>query len=335
MYPTVLPWTALLHQLAFSIMPSSPILPWQETHNPEYRTAKGWRIFVYVAVPLLVALFMALPFVMMDDKNPSVAIAVGFGIVGFGMAGFMIYGLLETIKGVFTIGAREVGQVGAFKTKTLALNEILGYRIDDKYTRIYPKENYLPTIKIGYTTERYSEINHWLAAHYPDLDQAETEQATASLLADEALGDNPKTRAASLHRAQQIARVLNTAGWVVTGWLLFYPHPYDWASAAGILVPVLTIAALWLLPKTLRLDEKKNSGYPAVMVAFMMPSLGLLLRMLLDYDVVNYAVLWPVVGTVAGGTAILLAIGSRNFLSQKDSLVSSAFTIVLLAGLYG
>jgi hypothetical protein len=316
-------------------MPPSPILPWQETHNPEYRTAKGWRIFVYVAVPLLVALFVALPFLMMGGKNPSVAVAVGFGAVSFGMAGFMIYGLFETIRGGFTIGSREVSQVGALKTKTLALNEILGYRIDDKYTRIYPKETSLHTIKIGYTTERYSEINHWLAARYPDLDQTETEQATAAILADDALGDTPEARATALGRAQQVARLLNIAGGAVTLWLFFYPTPYKWAIAAGLLLPALATAALWLLPRTLRIVEKKNGTYPTVTIAFIGPSLCLLIRTLSDQELVSYAPLWSVAGAVAAGTAGLLAVGSRRFVFRPGETASVGFTIALLALLYG
>lgn len=326
---------ALLPQLAFQYMTPSPILPWQATHNPEYRIARGWRIFACILVPPLVLMFLAIPLLMMSGQNPSIGLAAGFAIISLGAIWFMIYTLLATLKGRFIIGTQEVSQVGAFKTKTLALNEILGYRVDTQHIYIYPKESYLPTIKIGYITERHQEIGLWLAGHYPDLDHLETEQATAALLADDTIGDTPAARATAVAKARQTALVLNSIGGAVGAWLLLYPHPYKWVIPLGILWPWLAVAALWQLPRTLRIDEKKKSGYPSVLIAFIAPSFGLLLRALFDYKLVSYAPLWPLAGAVVAGVAIVLALVSRNFLFRQGSTGSVGLTIVLLAALYG
>lgn len=309
--------------------------PLQETPNPEYRIAKGWRIFLYVLVPPMMLLFLALPFVMMSDKNPWIGAAVGFTAMGLGAALFMGYVLLDTIRGRFIIGPREVRKVGAFKTKTLALNEIQGFRVDDKYVTIYPRENYLPTLRTSNTTERFQEIVQWLASRYPDLNRVDVEQATAALLADEALGDTPEARARALVSAKRVALGLNIAGVAVGIWLLFYPKPYEWIVAGALLVPVLAAGALWLLPHTVRIDQKKNSGYPSVLAAVFAPGLVLLLRSLFDFEIVSHAALWPVVGKVAAGTALVLAIGSRNFLFKQGSTASVGLTVVVLAALYG
>lgn len=89
------------------------------------------------------------------------------------------------------------------------------------------------------------------------------------------------------------------------------------------------------MPHSLRIDEKANSGYPSVLVAVLLPCLGLLLRALFDYELVSYAPLWPVVGATATGAGLLLAIGSRQFLFRPGSQGSVGGTIVLLACLYG
>ncbi|MDO7850460.1 hypothetical protein [Hymenobacter convexus] len=311
------------------------MLPWQETYTREYRTAKGYRILIYVLMPPLILVFLALPFLLMRGKNPFPAGIIGFGVLGVGLAGFFVYGLIETVKGRVIIGAREVSQVGAFNTKTLALSEIAGYRVEGKYTRIYPTEAYLPTFKIGDTTERYAELQQWLAARYPDLDQVDTERATAAILADDELGPTPEARAAALTRAVAVARTLNIAGGAAGAWAIAYAHPYEWAVGACLLVPVLAAVALWLLPRTLRIDEKRNSGHPAVLIAVLVPCLGLLIRALFDYELVSHAPLWPRVGTAATGAALVLAIGSRKFLFRAGSMVSVGLHIGVLAVLYG
>jgi hypothetical protein len=311
------------------------MLPWQETYTREYRTVKGYRILIYVLMPPMILVFLALPFLMMRGKNPFPAGIIGFGVLGVGMAAFFTYGLIETVKGRLIIGAREVSQVGAFKTKTLALPEIAGYRTDDKYTRVYPKEPYLPTLKIGHTTERYGELQQWLAARYPDLDCLDTERATAAILEDDHLGHSPEERAAALARATAVARVLNIAGGVAGAWAIVYPHPYKWALAGCLLLPMLATAALWLLPHTLRLDEKRNSGYPALTVAWLIPCLGLLIRALFDYELVSYAPLWPLAGATAALTALALAFGSRRFLFLAGEAAGLRIHIGALALLYG
>jgi hypothetical protein len=316
-------------------MPSSSALPWQETHNSAYRMAKGWRILFYVLLPPLLLLFLVLPFVLLKGKNPSVVAAVAFGGMCLGIVRVLLHALLDAVRGVLIIGPREVTQVGAFKTKTLGLHEILGYRLDDKHVSISPKDGGQPAIKISGSTERYPEIIQWLSVRYPDLNHTEAEQATTVLLADEALGATPEARATALDRARQVAAVLNIAGGLVGAWLIFHPEPYPWAVAAGLLLPALTMAALWLLPNTLRIDEEKNSGYPSALVGFLAPSMALLVRALFDYEVVSYALLWAVAGKAAAGVALLLGIGSRKFLVQQGALTRTVFAVGLLAALYG
>ena len=311
------------------------MVPWHASYPSEYRTAKGWRIFIYLTMPLLAALFLWLPFELMQGKNSSTALVLGSSIVCMGLVGGMLYGLMETAKWKLNIGQWQITETGTFKTKTLALDAIRGYRTDDKYTRIYPRQQDQPVIKIGYTTERYQEIRLWLAGHYPNLDAVETEQATQELLADVAIGATPEARAAAVHRATRVARVLNIGGFAVAAWLFFWPRPHGGAIAAGLLQPLLAIAALWAFPHTLRIDEKKNSGHPSLLAGFIMVSLILLVRGLFDYEVVDYAPLWPVAGLAAVAVAGALALGSRKFLALPTERLSVGMTLLVLAALYG
>ncbi|OGX86213.1 hypothetical protein BEN47_01250 [Hymenobacter lapidarius] len=197
-----------------------------QTAPQEYRTAKAYRILIYVGAPLLILLFLALPFMLMNGENPVPGyFLAGFAILGLGMAAFLVYGLFETAKGRLVVQEQSVSQVGAFKTKTLAAHEIKGFRADDKYTHIVPMSPHLPKLKIGHTTERYEEIQQWLVARYPDLNRVDLERATAGLLEDHDLGRNAEERAETLAKAAMVARTLNIAGGVVCAWLVFIPRP--------------------------------------------------------------------------------------------------------------
>lgn len=300
-----------------------------------YRTAPLYRTLIYILLPPLGLAFLALPFWLMQGKSQSAGSTAGFLGMGLGLAAFVGYWLADAARARVTTGPQYVSQTNAFGTKTLTLTEISGYRTDDKRTRIYAKAAHRPTLSVAHTIERHQEIQQWLATSYPDLDRQETEQARARLLENDDLGRTPEERADALEAAGNTARTLNIAGGVVTAWLLFYPHPYEWAMGAGLLVPLLAAAALWRLPSVLRVDEEKNSGYPSVFIALLGPGFGLLWRALFDYELVSYARLWPVAGAAAVGAALVLAIGSREFLFRRDSGLRVGLTLVLLAGLYG
>lgn len=335
-WAAALPWAGITRSLLFAslIMIMTSPAP-DPAPTRVYRAAALYRTLLYVLLPPLGLAFLALPFWLMHGTSPSAWGTAVFLAMGLGLAAFVGYWLAETARARVSTGPQYVSQTNAFGTRALTLTEIAGYRTDDKYTRIYPTDPRRPTLRVAHTMERHAEIQQWLAARYPDLDRQETEQARAQLLADHDLGRTPEERADALQAAGNTARTLNIAGGVVTAWLLFYPHPYEWAMGAGLLLPVLAAAALWRSPSVLRVDEEKNSGYPSVFIALLGPGFGLLWRSLFDYELVSYAPLWPLVGAAAAGAALVLAIGSREFLLRRRSGLRVGLTIALLAGLYG
>src|SRR5687768_15718032 len=108
----------------------------------EYKIAKGWAIFMYIAAPLLIGLFawlLIMPFVpwMKDDVAPEIYWFLA--PMSLGMIGLMAVGLMDTIKGKFVIDNEKVYTIGIFSNRHLRFDEIKGYRITDKYIFIEPK----------------------------------------------------------------------------------------------------------------------------------------------------------------------------------------------------
>ncbi|GAA4348183.1 hypothetical protein GCM10023185_03850 [Hymenobacter saemangeumensis] len=303
--------------------------------SPTFATAKGWRIFLYVLLPPMAAIFLAMPLLAQNAKEPSLGLTAFMAVLGIGMGGFFIYGLLETVRWRLILGPEQLSQVGAFKTKTLAWDEVKGYRITQQYTFVVPKDKRKSTLKIGYTTERYVELQSWLARHFPNADVLEQEAAEKEALADHALGNSTEERSEQLARAAGTAKLLNIAGGLSAAWLIFFPRPYEWAVICALAVPLLAAAALWRHQGALRLNETTNSPYPSVLLAVLLPSLALSIRGLFDFEIVAYQQLWPVVGRAAVSMALLLGLGTREWLFRRQTAFAASLTLVFMAALYG
>lgn len=299
-----------------------------------YYTAKGWRIFLYVASPFLIALFLAAPFLSYGNHSDLWAVAF-MTILGVGMAGFFSYGLFEIAKWHFIIGPESLMTVSLFKTKTLLRKEIKGYRVNEHYIFVLPQDAKASTLKIGYTTDRYANIKDWLADRYPNLDEVETLEAAHEALADEELGRSSDERSKKLLQASRTAKYLNLGAWAVTAWLFFHPQPYQLAIGAGILIPVMSGAALWLHQGALRFNNEKNSPYPSIFIALFMPSLALLIRSVLDVDLVSYTPMWMVATQSALIVAGLLALGTYKWLFNSKARITEGAALVAAAIVYG
>ena len=310
------------------------LAPTQIETRQEYGTAFGWRLFIYLFMPPLIILFLAMPFLLWKEGQ-HIGQAVGVGVVAVGMALSFLYGLAETIKARHIITADTLIYRGVLRRKKILLANLRGYRIDQQYTRFYSTNPADPEIRIGYTSEKYTAMQQWFADRYPNLDELEQEQATISLLADNRLGSTPEEREKHLVKARRTAKWLNSAGGIVAAWLLLQPQPYHWAIAAGLIVPVAAMAAVWFHPGVLRLDERKNSAYPSLVTAILMPSLLLLLRGLLDFEILDYGNLWLPAMVISVLLALAMLAGSRQFLLQQDSRLSLVLAALAYAVLYG
>jgi len=311
-----------------------PVLP----YNPTYYTAKGYRILLYVLGPPLMLLFLAVPYLARHDSTGQPMNTTAWllmSVVGVGMAAVMGFGMYDAAKGHLALTATGFRQAGVFKTKELSFKDVQGFRHNDKYTFVVPKTPGLAKIKFAYTTERFEELNAWLAAHFPNLDQVETETDLAAALAREELGRSTEERTDRLEQARRTALVLNIAGGVAAAWLFLHPQPYQWAVAAGLLVPLLAAGALWWHQGVLRLDEATNSAYPSVMIAVGAPSLCLIIRALFDTEFLNYNELWVLVAQVGVAMALLLALGTRSWLTERSTSLKTGLMLLILPAMYG
>jgi hypothetical protein len=237
--------------------------------NQEFKTSKGWSIFIYLIAPILIILFAFvgyLPF-MADEINWVIVLMTE--PIFIGMIILMIYGLMSTYKGKIIIQTDRIIEIGVFKTYELEISNIKGYRTDQKYTYLVPKSADSKTIKVNYTIGNKRIFDQWVFKSFDDLNVVEADLDVQEILSNEEFGRSIEEREAKLKRAKIVARIINTAGSLLAAMLFFYPRPYELITLIALLFPLVILATLHLFKGLIRFNEKNNSGYPSIIYALL------------------------------------------------------------------
>lgn len=252
------------------------------------------------------------------------------------MAGFFIYAVLEAKYGTYFIDASGIAYRSKFMQRYLAHNEVRGFWTNEHYLHIVPVDRKKKAIKISIYTERYAEITDFVIALYPNLADVDPELQDA-LMSNPALGASEAERAQALKRAKRVAGALNVAGCAAAAWTLFNPDPYD---AAVITCSVMVIACLPVLAAfkgVIHVNQEKNSPYPSVFLAILMPALVVMLRALLDFDLLDPASVVPY-ACMAGAliTVACFAITKELSFRRWGSLIAAPVMALAMTGyVYG
>ena len=301
----------------------------------KYRLAKGWRIFMFVAAPLLIALCVGMPVLWWLEKPMKLLTALYY-LLPLGFALLFAYGLAEAIWSHLIISPEGLVETGVLSRRQLAWAEIKGYQISKNHLRLLPTDTRRRPVKIGLLTQEIENIAAWVTSHYPNLN-AEAAPETEAPPKPFASPAEQTKQARQRTEARQTARLLNRTSWLVTAWLVFYPMPRTLAVMAGILLPLGAIAAQWLYPGQLRPDEPDDAPAPSLGVSLLLPSVGLFIRVLLldEAELVSVAAIQPWAYPVGGGFALLLAAGSWRQLAGKTRDSGQLILILTAALLFG
>jgi hypothetical protein len=174
--------------------------------------------------------------------------------------------------------------------KTLPLADIKGFRkLDKGNIEILPAPGTLGKMTISSSFENRQQIEAWLREHIPDIDAVTVEEETKSILADEHFGFSETDRVQRLKQAKQTAKLLNAAGLIIGLWGFIYPTPYNILIVLSLLFPLIAFVVIWYFKGLVQLADGKKSAYPSAAGAFLMPSLLLMVRALLDYEIYDYS----------------------------------------------
>jgi hypothetical protein len=295
----------------------------------EYKIAKGWAIFIYIAAPLLIALFVwmfMLPFIEVNENSEvNKWILCPIALV---MIVLMVLGVIDAYKGKFVIDKDRIYAVGIFSTKQLYLDAIKGFRITDKYIFIEAKNPLKKTIKVSTYYRDSNEIIGWLYKHYDDLDVVTIIEETEEILSNEVFGFTQEQRESELKKARKVAKLCNWGGGILCIWAIAYPKPYNIVMSTCIAYPLVCLFVLKYFKGLIRVDEKTGTAYPSLFLAIFISGSALCLRALVDYHIYDISRVWV--------PAIIIAILFITMLhiDNKEFNVNKAKDNIGIVGLY-
>jgi len=174
--------------------------------HPRYRAALINRILLGLLLPPVIIIMgwtLAANWPVSPARNGVFLVTGGILLI----IAFALYTLVATFKGAILVTDTHLVKqnVWPLANKELRLDEIAGFRTNNKLIIIEPTQPGLPKLRLNDSIEFHDDFLFWLGSNYADLDQVEAAATQAALLADEQLGATPDARAARLVLAQQVS----------------------------------------------------------------------------------------------------------------------------------
>jgi hypothetical protein len=223
-----------------------------------------------------------------------------------------------------------------FRRKVLRQGEVAGLRsVPNSETRIRVVTKDGRTATLDSYALKDETLLAWLEG-FPDLDVADRKASLKAIMNDPALGATHQARRKALRRMLTIAQIGKYVGWATGLWLLFWPTPYEWAIATGLLLPPAALVLHLLSGRAYALDEARNDLRPSLVHLFLTPSLALALRTVLDDSFLDWRLLLIYTGAGTVAACLLVAvIDGRQVRKWYGWLAVALFTAAYSYGLVG
>lgn len=303
----------------------------------EYKIAKGWAIFIYLFAPLLIGLFgwvLTLPFSNGTFSPIASWILIPIAVA---MIVLMVFGVIDAYKGKLKIYADKIVSISTFSNRELKFSDIKGYIVNDNYIFVEPKNDNQKRIKISKYFGGFNEILFWLSQTFTDLEEQNAIKEEQEILNDENYGWTKDIREEKLSKARQTSKIINWVAGITATWTFFYPTPYQYSILTTIIIPIIALCAVKFSGGLIRFDERKGSAYPSVIYAFIYPSLALMLRAILEYDIFDYSNVWltTTIITLSFLTLLLIKQKELTFKKKIDYLTVASLSLFLFAYGFG
>jgi hypothetical protein len=272
----------------------------------EYKTALGWKIFISIVAPPLCVLFGWVAYTILIAEPFNLTVALFMLPLSLVMILMFIFGMFDIFKSKLIFTQDGIKKVNLRKTKELSYTSIKGIKSDQNYVYIIPKNDNDKQINVSQYFGKKSEWHGLLLAKFPDLDHETVIEEEEKLYEDEAYGRTQEERDENITQTRSITKYLNYASWAAAVWLWFYPHPYNLATAVGIILPIIGLFLVYRGKGLIKVIDVENSAYPSLSTTLTIPPLAIMIRVLYDYDILEYQNVW--IYTVLATPIVLLMI---------------------------
>jgi hypothetical protein len=127
----------------------------------------------------------------------------------------------------------------------------------------------------------------WFAS-IPDLDAEAAKAFVAAIDANADLGSTPAERQQRLASARSVARYAIWANMGLFAWAYVYPRPYQWVILVLAVIPWAAIVIIARSPGLYTFNAPRGSGRPDLTILLISPGLLLMVRAILDIQILDW-----------------------------------------------
>jgi uncharacterized membrane protein len=257
---------------------------------PTYRYSRTSRIFYYlIGVPFSLGLLFTPWFIWVLSEKLNPVFFVFFGGLAFCLGIYFFRGIFVMTKGEFTITGDFISYKAIWKTTTLPITEVLGYREVESRLQVIPKKGTgKKKLKVNKDLENYNLIKQWITETLNNIDETEAREELSEVITDPEHGATEEARIARLIIAKRVSSVFNIVGIVIAIWIGFVPTPYRLIAVLAITFPLIIVLVASSFRGLITISERTNSKLPTMMYGFLFVCLALMIRGMLDYNLLTY-----------------------------------------------
>ena len=248
--------------------------------------------------------------------------------------GGSIWMLQEARVGRLILEKDVIRQEGTVVNRELLLNQVLGFRTNDKYIYIYPVSPSLKRIKVSTSLDSDYKLREWLAEHYTDLDSKAATDALEAVLNDTRYGNWKEDREALLRKAVLTSRIINITSVIVSMVAYFWTGNTIHAPAliVAIAIPWIAIGAIYYYNGLITIDAVKGGQLPSLQMAFIPVTFSLPLTAFRDATLLHKDHLWaPFIAVVLLFALLLFVNAKRGAITQgKQAIANTVGTYLFL-----
>ncbi|SHN25525.1 hypothetical protein [Chitinophaga sp. CF418] len=285
-----------------------------------FELSRGWKIFAYIMLGLLLAVFVSLAIYCFIDPSlkRGMAIALPISLVAIF---FIVCGFLQVDEKVI-FDDYSIRKESRLVNREILLNDVKGYKVDEKYVRIIPYKGRGKSIQASNYLSGIRSLQNRLAARYPDLNLEEAQEVY-----DEAIAQTGEEDAHKLLKQAKIETYTLTGITVVLCVLCFLY--FDWYHLALFCCVPLSLLLLLRHKGLVQLDSSKESPLPTM---FMIPLFVLIVQILQTRTIyiVHYSKVWPLAIGIAVALTVMLWLCSRYLNKKRKAYVVTAVIMVLI-----
>ena len=246
-----------------------------------------------------------------------------------------VYCLLSTFRSRVVLFVDRIEVEELTRTISLSRQEVRGWRslpTSPPCFMLVPRDSSRRALKVAQVFPLDAEFVEWLYT-LPSLDRKDVRTSKAEIRRNTRLGATPGERIKALARGRRIAAVLTAITAAVCLWGFVFPAPYMLTIAILTASPWIGLELVRRSAGLFRVDASRNDPHPTVAIAFICPSLVLLLRAVFDFNVLPSPAVWSF---SLGISALLLLATLVADPSRRENLGGSlAIGLICLAYGYG